>query len=441
MMFAKTARWLGVLLLSFSLALPAALPAQAVGKFAALVVDARTGAILHNEDGNGTRHPASLTKMMTLYIVFQELKAGRIKLSTPLRVSKRAAAMPPSKLGLKPGSTITVEQAIKALVVKSANDAAATIGENLGRGSESAFAQRMTRTARSLGMSRTTFKNASGLPNPAQVTTAKDMATLGLRLMRDFPQYYPYFRATSFRYKGRVIQSHNRLVGRFEGTDGIKTGYVNASGYNLVTSTRRDGKRVVGVVLGGKTASRRNSYMMKIISLSLPKAKQGKTLAAVAGSTKGVIDPLKVKATIDVSANDAPAADSDSDQLAALAAQTDINSPQVIQAELQLKKKQKRPVIADETSTASLTTPGTEGFGVQISAFDNKKAAAAAVSDVKAVGGEALEGKKAFTVAVKKDGKIEYRLVIAGLSQKSAKQSCAKLAKAKMMCAVVQPNV
>jgi D-alanyl-D-alanine carboxypeptidase len=439
MMFAKTARWLGIFLLSFSLALPAAFPAQAGGKFAALVVDARTGTILHNEAGNELRHPASLTKMMTLYIVFQELKAGRIKLSTQLRVSKRAASMAPSKLGLKPGSTITVEQAIKALVIKSANDAAATIGENLGRGSESAFAQRMTRTARSLGMSRTTFKNASGLPNPAQVTTAKDMATLGLRLMRDFPQYYPYFRATSFRYKGRVIQSHNRLVGRFEGTDGIKTGYVNASGYNLVTSTRRDGKRVVGVVLGGKTASRRNSYMMRIISMALPKAKQGNTLAAVAGSTKGVIDPLKVKTTIDVSTNEATPADADADQLAALASQADNNTPEVIQAELNQKKKP--PVIADETSTASMTSPAAEEFGVQISAFDNKKAAAAAVSDVKAVGGEALEGKKAFTVAVKKGGKIEYRLVIAGLSQKSAKQSCAKLAKAKMMCAVVQPNV
>lgn len=440
MKFADVMRWLGAVVVSLSLAFPAALPAQAGGKFAALVVDARTGSILHNEDGNAPRHPASLTKMMTLYLVFQELKAGRIKLSTPLRVSKRAAGMPPSKLGLKAGSTITVEQAIKALVIKSANDVAATVGENLGKGSEPAFAVRMTRTARNIGMSRTTFKNASGLPNPAQVTTAKDLATLGLRLMRDFPQYYPYFRATSFQYKGRLIRSHNRLVGRFGGTDGIKTGYINASGFNLVTSTRRDGKRVVGVVLGGKTASRRDTYMMRIISLAMPKARPGKTLAAVAGSSKGVVNPLSEKPS---SVAEAPAAEenTDAEQLAALAATTDIDAPQVIQAELQLKKKKQQPVNTDETPTASVSPPGVDGFGVQISAFDDKMKAAAAVSDVKAAGGEMLEGKKAYTVAVKKGGKVEYRLVIAGLSQKSAKQSCAKLAKAKMACAVVQPDV
>jgi D-alanyl-D-alanine carboxypeptidase len=187
----------------------AATIAASAAKFSSVVVDARTGALISADDADGRRYPASLTKMMTLYIVFQDLKAGRIKLSTPLKVSRRAASMSPSKLYLKPGSTITVEQAIKALVIKSANDAAATVGENLGRGSEAAFAQRMTRVARSIGMSRTTFKNASGLPNPAQVTTARDMATLGLRLMRDFPQYYPYFRSTSFVYKGRLVNGHN----------------------------------------------------------------------------------------------------------------------------------------------------------------------------------------------------------------------------------------
>jgi D-alanyl-D-alanine carboxypeptidase len=439
MMFARSLRWLGAFLLSLSLALPTALPAQAGGKFASLVVDARTGVILHNEDGNSLRHPASLTKMMTLYVVFQDLKAGRIKLNTPLRVSKRAAAMAPSKLGLKAGTTITVEQAIKALIIKSANDAAATVGENLGNGSEAAFAARMTRVARQIGMSRTTFKNASGLPNPGQVTTAKDLATLGLRLMRDFPQYYPYFRATSFNFKGRLIRSHNKLVGRFDGTDGIKTGYINASGYNLVTSTRRNGKRVVGVVLGGKTAARRDAYMMRIISRSLPKARAGNTLAAVAGSTKGVINPLKQTAETPAAAQEPE--ETETDQLAALVAETDSNTPEVIQAELQGKKKTNPSEFAEDDTTASVSSPEGDGFGVQISAFQDKRTAAAAVSDVKAAAGDALEGKKAYTVAVKKGSKIEYRLVIAGLSQKSAKQSCAKLVRAKMTCAVVQPNV
>jgi D-alanyl-D-alanine carboxypeptidase len=280
-----------LLLAAFTL-VSVATAAEANPKFAAVTVDARTGAILYDDQSNALRHPASLTKMMTLYILFQELKAGRVKLSTPLKVSRRAASMAPSKLGMKPGSTISVELAIKALIVKSANDVAATVGENLG-GNEVAFAQRMTKVARAIGMSRTVYRNASGLPNPSQVTTARDQATLGLRLMRDFPQYYPYFRSTQFSYKGKLIRGHNRLVNNYAGTDGIKTGYVNASGFNLVTSTRRGEKRLVGVVLGGKTASRRNAFMMTMLERSFKMARNGRTIAATAGSSKGVIDPIQ----------------------------------------------------------------------------------------------------------------------------------------------------
>ena len=172
-------------------------PAAAKAQFSAIAVDARTGKILFSSDIDGQRHPASLTKVMTLYVLFQDLKAGRLKLTSDLKVSNRAASMQPSKLGLKPGSTIAVEDAIRALVTRSANDVAATIGENL-EGTEANFAARMTRTARAIGMSKTTFKNASGLPNPAQVTTARDFATLSLRIQRDFPEYYPYFRISSF---------------------------------------------------------------------------------------------------------------------------------------------------------------------------------------------------------------------------------------------------
>ena len=209
--------------------------------------------LFFDSDSNGLRHPASLTKMMTLYIIFEELKAKRITLQTPIRVSARAAGMAPSKMGIKPGGASPSSRRSTALVIKSANDVAAAVAENLS-GSESAFAKRMTTTARRLGMSRTTYVNASGLPNPRQITTARDQATLGLRLMRDFPQYYPYFRATQFVFHGKVVKTHNRLVQRFQGTDGIKTGYINASGFNLVTSTKRGNKRLVGVVLGGKSA-------------------------------------------------------------------------------------------------------------------------------------------------------------------------------------------
>ena len=266
--------------------------AQAGAKFAAVTVDARNGKLLYAENPDAARHPASLTKMMTLYVLFQDLKAGKIRLNSTIRMSARAASMSPSKLGVKPGKTFTVETAIRALVVKSANDVAAAVAENLG-GSETAFAKRMTRTARSIGMSRTTFANASGLPNPHQVTTARDMATLGLRLMRDFPQYYPYFRTQSFVFNGRVIRGHNRLLGKYEGTDGIKTGYINASGFNLVTSVRRGDKRLVGVVLGGRTGGSRDAYMKKMLSQYFGNAANGRTIAAVAGSSKGSIDPVE----------------------------------------------------------------------------------------------------------------------------------------------------
>jgi len=273
--------WQGFLTAALVLLMVSAgsLEATAKVKFSAIAVDARTGKVLYSSDPDGQRYPASLTKVMTLYVLFQELKAGRMKLSTPLKMSKRAAGMAPSKLGVKAGQTVSAEDAIKALVTLSANDVAAMIGENIS-GSESAFAARMTKTARALGMSRTTFKNASGLPNPGQVTTARDMATLSLRVQKDFPQYYPYFKLMSFNYKGRVIRTHNRLLGKFEGTDGIKTGYIRASGFNLTSSVKRGDKRIIGVVMGGKTGAARNSYMISMLSKHLPKCKDGKTLAA-----------------------------------------------------------------------------------------------------------------------------------------------------------------
>jgi D-alanyl-D-alanine carboxypeptidase len=432
-------------------------PAYAA-KFSSVVVDARTGAIISADDLDGRRYPASLTKMMTLYVLFQDLKAGRLKLSTPLKVSRRAAGMSPSKLGLKPGSTITVEQAIKALVIKSANDAAATVGENLGRGSEAAFAQRMTRVAHSIGMTRSSFKNASGLPNPGQFTTARDMATLGLRLMRDFPQYYPYFRSTSFVFKGRVIRGHNRLVGRFEGTDGIKTGYINASGYNLVTSTKRDGKRVVGVVMGARSSGTRNAHMMTIIARALTKAKAGNTVAAVAGSAKGVINPLAKSKLPEVAEVQQPAPEQDKDLLAAVSAEAAVETkeeegedegPQVLEAKLEetvtdsRKQAGKLPFSvkpaakkSDELTVASL--PDT--YTVQIGAFADKKEAQTTLGNMRAAVGREMKGKDAYTIAVKKNGKVSYRVMISGFSEKTAKQSCAKASKLGKACTVVNPQ-
>jgi D-alanyl-D-alanine carboxypeptidase len=257
-------------------------PAHAKPAFSALAVDARTGEILFARDIDGVRYPASLTKMMTLYVVFQELEAGRLTRQTPIKFSRYAASRAPSKLGVPAGKTITVDEAIRALVTKSANDVASAVAEHIS-GSEKAFAERMTRTARSIGMSRSTFRNASGLPNPQQRTTARDMATLGLRLQRDFPQHFGYFKLASFNYRGRILRNHNRLLGKLEGVDGIKTGYINASGFNLVTSAGRGSKRIVGVVMGGTSGNARNRYMAAMVNGAFPKARGGAGLALAPG--------------------------------------------------------------------------------------------------------------------------------------------------------------
>lgn len=459
----RATRYFAVLLMGLTLISVAAQPAFAKPKFSSLTVDARTGAVISSEDPDGLRHPASLTKMMTLYIVFQELKAGRIKMSTPLRVSARSAGMAPSKLGLRPGSTITVEQAIKALVIKSANDVAATVGENLGGGNEAAFGQRMTRTARSIGMTRTVFRNASGLPNPAQVTTARDMATLGLRLMRDFPQYYPYFRAKSFTYNGRTIRTHNRLVENFNGTDGIKTGYIGAAGFNLVTSTLRDGKRVVGVVLGAKSSASRNAYMMKIINNAFPKCRKGTTVAAVAGSSKGAINPIgnASEAVADTSANETAATDEkDTDAMAMAAASagagddedaaegiadnagTDNSRLKIVQASAVKPAKKVKSVetngveSSDNLQVASLPN----AWGIQVGSFASKSEAQGAINALRGAAKAEMKNKKAFTVEVKKGSSVFYRVVISGMTERSAKQSCGRATKFGKDCAVILPQ-
>lgn len=445
--------------MSMALMIATILPAEARPRFSSIVVDARTGNVISGDDVDGLRHPASLTKMMTLYVLFQDLKAGRIRLSTPLRVSRRAAGMAPSKLGLKPGSTITVEQAIKALVIKSANDAAATVAENLGGGSEAAFANRMTRVARGIGMRRSTFRNASGLPNPGQVTTSRDMATLGLRLMRDFPQYYPYFRSTSFVFKGRVIRGHNRLVGRFPGTDGIKTGYINASGYNLVTSTKRDGKRVVGVVIGARSSGARNAHMMTIIARAFPRARNGNTIAALAGSSKGAINPIaKTSAPVEPQVADAETLpEKDKNLMAAVAAEAAIDTkeeeqegdeaattePQVIEAKLEAPKPETDPKklpFAVKPAGKKSEDLALEGFTVQISSYKSKRDAQTGLSNMRAAVGKAMKDKDAYTIAVKKAGKVTYRVMIAGISEQVAKQSCAKASKMGKACAVLTPQ-
>ena len=247
-----------------------------------IVVDGNTGKVLQESNQDAPRHPASLTKIMTLYLLFERLDVHKIRLDTPLKVSAKAAGQPPSTLGLKAGETIAVEDLIKAVVTRSANDAAVVIAENLGS-DEGRFAKLMTQKARALGMNHTTYVNASGLPNDDQITTARDQALLGRAIQERYPSYYKYFSTQSFEFRGEAIRNHNHLLGSMDGVDGIKTGFTQASGFNLVTSVHRDGHYIVAVVLGGRSALERDAHMRELINAHIKEASLRRTASVFAG--------------------------------------------------------------------------------------------------------------------------------------------------------------
>jgi D-alanyl-D-alanine carboxypeptidase len=247
--------------------------------FSALVVDANSGRTLYSADENGLRHPASITKVMTLYLLFEQLDSGAMTLRTQIPISEHAASQEPSKLGLAPGDSISVDDAIKAVVTRSANDIAVAIAEAVGQ-SESNFADLMTRKAHALGMSNTVYVNASGLPNDAQITTAHDLAILGRSLEERFPRYFRYFSTAQFDFDGEIIGNHNHLLGRIDGVDGIKTGYTRASGFNLLTSVHRDGRSLLAVVMGGRSAAGRDRIMANLIGDHIAEASTAHTAVA-----------------------------------------------------------------------------------------------------------------------------------------------------------------
>jgi D-alanyl-D-alanine carboxypeptidase len=249
--------------------------------YADIVVDANSGNVLHSTNPDARRHPASLTKIMTLYLLFERLEAGKLKLDSQLKVSQEAAGQDPTKLGLKAGSTIQVEDAIKGMITRSANDAAVVVAEAIA-GDEDEFAKLMTRKALALGMTHTVYRNASGLPDDDQVTTARDQSTLGRAIQERFPKYYKYFSIRSFTFRGESIGNHNHLLGSVEGVDGIKTGYIGASGFNLVTSVHRGNRYIVAVVMGGSSAGARDSRMRELISGKIAQASTTRTAPMVA---------------------------------------------------------------------------------------------------------------------------------------------------------------
>ena len=244
--------------------------------FAAMIVDGNSGRTLYARNENELRHPASVTKVMTLYLLFEQLERGKLRMDSEIEISSHAAAQAPSKLGLRPGSTIEVEDAIKAVVTKSANDIACAIAEKIG-GDEDTFAEMMTRKAHALGMTRTHYANASGLPNDEQITTAHDLTILGRAIQERFPRYYRYFSTRAFHYGSSYMPNHNHLLGRIEGLDGIKTGYTRASGFNLLTSVHRDGHWIVGVVLGGTSGPSRDRIMANLIEEHIDEGARSRT--------------------------------------------------------------------------------------------------------------------------------------------------------------------
>lgn len=263
--------FLALFILLFSLASQV----QANPRYASIVIDADTGEVLHESRADASRYPASLTKMMTLYMLFEAMQQGKKTLENKMKVSSRAASMPQTNIRLRTSDTISVREAILALIVRSANDVAVVVAESLG-GSEIKFGRMMTAKARQLGMRSTTFLNASGLPNRKQKTTARDMVILSARLHKDFPQYYHYFSTQSFKYKGVIYSSHNRMVRNTKGVDGMKTGYIRASGFNVATSAKRGNRRVIAVVMGGRAAATRDRHMVNLLDRTFANMKTNK---------------------------------------------------------------------------------------------------------------------------------------------------------------------
>jgi D-alanyl-D-alanine carboxypeptidase len=333
------------------LALNVASPAHAGGDHALFIIDANSGATLANQDGTDPRYPASLTKMMTIYMAFDAVQRGTTTMTSPVKFSVAATKAAPSKLDLDVGDTITLENAILALITKSANDVAIAVAEHLG-GTEPNFAKMMTAKARELGMKNTTFKNASGLPDGDQTTTARDMTTLGLRLYDDFPKQFPLFSTRSFAYNGSSYRNHNTLMLQMPGINGIKTGYTHASGFNLVSSLEQDGKHVIGAIFGGSTANSRNLSMRIALAKAMSKASTTKTrkplLLAQAAPAKSV--PRAAQAPVaTIAPKAAPAASPPAPVVVVAAAPTT--------APLRIDIAKVRPATAQETATVAPRSP------------------------------------------------------------------------------------
>ena len=427
-----------------------AAPAEA--RYASIVIDADSGEVLRSRNADVRRYPASLTKMMTLYMLFEAVDRGRLGLDSRLKVSKRAARQPASKLGLRAGSTILVKDAIQSLVVKSANDIAVVVAEALG-GTEREFAKKMTAKAHALGMSRTTFRNASGLPNRAQRSTARDMARLARALMRDFPHHYHYFDDQRFRYRGRVHRTPNRLLASYKGMDGIKTGYIRASGFNLVASAERKGRRVIAVVFGGKTARSRNAHMAYLLDLGferLANRRPSRSRILVVGvprppSSSGLAAPaprFKPATTMLAAADAAPAApievaEAPPPEPVAPAMGAAAPPPEPLPP-LPPERPGVAPAAAPlEPKRVAVSTAAGESWGIQVGAYDSVTAAEIAMRRA-STRAPILKRARRSLEPSRADAGTVYRARFLDLHKKDANRACKALRAAPMPCIVIR---
>ena len=395
-------------------------PSAAIAKYASIVIDADSGAVLHEVNADTPNYPASLAKMMTLYMVFEALEDGDLRLDQRITVSRRAARQPSSKLGLRRGDKISVEDIILSLVTKSANDAAAAIAETLG-GTERNFAKMMTQRARALGMSNTTFRNASGLPHRRQRTTARDLATLARALRNDFPEYYHFFSTARFSYKGLSHRNHNKLLARYDAVDGIKTGYIHASGFNLATSVKRDGRRLIGVVMGGRSPRSRDRHMIDLLERAFTRITNGNDLFPERAAAKRA---RKWRATRWI--------------------RWRRKSPiRVIPPLKPAMETAAAKTAADTATKAAVRAPAKakprNAWAIQVGVFSRFAPAHLAVTRAAGRAFGILRKARVAIIPVKQDGAIRYQARLTGLSEQRAKHACRVLAGKKINCVTVSP--
>jgi len=410
-------------------------PEPYVEKFAAVVVDANSGRVLHERMSNDTRYPASLTKMMTLYMLFEQINRGNISLSTRLTASAYAASQDPTKLGIDAGETLTVEDAIKALIVRSANDVAVIVAEHIG-GSEYQFATKMTQKARELGMTRTTFVNASGLPDTNQRSTANDLVILSRRLIGDYSEFYPYFRLQSFVWGGRSYAGHNNLLRFFDGADGLKTGYTRMSGFNLASSATRQGTRLISIVMGGRSARERDVMTAQLLETEFTKLGLGRLAPVVIAMSPLVLDDDEAAAAeaTERASESRPQPQSASSGSSGIISAANAQ-PAVVASLASSPREYGQGDTADQARRGIPVTGGK--WGIQVGAHSSRDNAENQLQSVRTQMRDLLSGAASAVVALDVNGDTFFRVRFGAFTPKKAETLCDQIQKRGVSCLVV----